>query len=86
MKKSAIRETLNRLLWDPKYRHSREHVIEYKHRENSREVIKKIYIKDIISIGGWYIIVKCGEREKVIPFHRITRIISQEGRVLWAKA
>lgn len=85
MKKSAIRETLNRLLWDPKYKHNKKHVIEYKHREDCGEVIKKIYVKDIVSISSWYIIVKCSEREKVVPFHRITKIISQEGRVLWAK-
>lgn len=85
MKKSVIRETLNRLLWDPKYKRSEEHVIEYKHREDNREVIKKIYVKDIVSVGDWYIIIKRGEGEKVVPFHRITKIISREGRVLWAK-
>ena len=86
MKKSVIRETINKLLWDPQYKRDRNHIIEIKHRIGDREVIKRITVKDVVSVETWCIIVKRGEEEVVIPFHRIVRIISSNGKILWSKS
>ncbi len=86
MKKSAIRETINRLLWDPRYKGSRSHVIEIKHRIGNKEIIKRIIIRDVVSVKAWCIVIKQQGEERIIPFHRIVRIVSSNGEILWSKS
>ncbi len=86
MKKSKIRTLLNRLLWDPQYKEDKNHVIEYVHRVGRNSIIKRVKIKDIKEIRNWYLIISTSSGgTTLIPFHRITRIMSSDGKVLWSK-
>ncbi len=73
------------MLWDPKYRNVKGHVVEYIHRVNDKIIIKKAKLDNVEEIGSWYFVVKLGFDRKIIPFHRIVRIIDNEGNILWSK-
>ena len=76
---------LNRLLWDPQYSSSKDHIIEYVHRVGKDTIVRRVRIRDVREIGSWYFVVNTSSGTKLIPFHRVTRIITSDGRVLWSK-
>ena len=76
---------LNRLLWDPQYSSSKDHIIEYVHRVGKDTIVRRVKIRDVREIGSWYFVVNTSSGMKLIPFHRVTRIIASDGRVLWSK-
>lgn len=73
------------MLWDPQYSGSKDHIIEYIHRVGKDVIVRRVKISDVGEIGSWYFIVKTSSGMMLIPFHRITRIIASDGKVLWSK-
>lgn len=83
-----IRDFFNKLIWDPSFQKKQQFIeIIYVHRGVPGDLMR-INFKNIIKIKPSSFIIKDNEydEEKIIPFHRIEKIIDTElDKILYIK-
>ena len=82
----TIREILNKIFWDSRYRKENYEII-FLHRgaNRNRRIIPFERIKNIQP--SWFIYIDEKKNEIIIPFHRILEIRNvQTGEFIWRKS